>query len=84
MFSGETSELLNISQRSVVKCQHLVLAFDVCYPTEKIDTQKFYIMLCNRCHAAGCVPPRQLSANGSLPPEVMPLPWCSLQAVTGG
>lgn len=43
VFPSEASELLNILQQNVVKCQRLVLAFDVCYPTEIIGTQIFYV-----------------------------------------
>lgn len=65
LFSSEASELLSVLPHNVAKCQDLVLAFDVCYPTEIIDTQKLYIMLRCGCRAAGCVLAGS-SASGSL------------------
>lgn len=74
MFSRETTELLTISQRSVVKRRHVVLAFGVRFPTEIIDTQQFYVTLCNRRHAAGCVPPGSSQPMGACLPRSCPFP----------
>lgn len=61
-FSSEASELLNILQQNVVKYQRLVLAFDVCYLTEIIDTQKFYVRF-----YSGCCTFQILPAAGHMP-----------------
>lgn len=76
LFSSEASELLNILQQNVVKYQRLVLAFDVCYLTEIIDTQKFYVRFYSGC----CT----FQLKGAWSSRVTPLPGCSLHEMTGG
>lgn len=67
VFSSEANELLNILQQNFVKCQRLVLPFDVCYSIGIISTQIFYE---SHCSGGGAAAPRylpagQLSAGGS-------------------
>lgn len=67
LFSSEASELLNILQQNVVKCQRPVLAFDVCYLTEIIVTQKFYVKFYSGCCTSQILPAAgHMPAGGSL------------------
>lgn len=55
-------ELLSVLQQNVVKCQRLVLAFDVCYPAEIADMQKFDVRF-----YSGCSTSHILCAAGHMP-----------------